>query len=291
MDSTDDYNGKRKKGGWQHKIFKLVILIIVAIFFYLILSFIYIEFFKSATDKDYVFELNLKKYDYLYKKDQNSKKTVLKGSSTSVAGCILDSFYYEHVSQSIPCIINKNKYTALEVYFNKLKQMLPEITEKEFNSSDFLEKIGIIDFSRVLDFNRISDYRIGLDKNVTRLTNREYLYFQILGETEIYLSPISQLKLLKPLREDNKHYKNFTEIISKENLESLYNDEENKDIFVIEAKLNFGDMLYVPAFYFSYIKNNSSKENLCLELIYNSTSRVTNTMMKVLLDDDLNEQI
>jgi hypothetical protein len=52
---------ERKKNEMQHKIFKAVILIIVAVFFYLIISFVYIEFFKKS-DKDYVFNLNAEKY-------------------------------------------------------------------------------------------------------------------------------------------------------------------------------------------------------------------------------------
>ncbi len=52
---------ERKKNDFQHKLFKAVILIIVAIFFYLILSFVYIQFFKKS-DKDYVFNMNAEKY-------------------------------------------------------------------------------------------------------------------------------------------------------------------------------------------------------------------------------------
>lgn len=56
----------KSKGGFQHRLFKFIILVIVAIFFYLIISFVRIEFSKD--DKmSYSFEFNKHRYDYLDK--------------------------------------------------------------------------------------------------------------------------------------------------------------------------------------------------------------------------------
>ena len=66
--SNEEHN-KRKKGSLQHKIFKVVILVIVAVFLYLIVSFLKIEFFKR-NNVDYKFELNAEKSNYLDKRDK-----------------------------------------------------------------------------------------------------------------------------------------------------------------------------------------------------------------------------
>ena len=58
---------EKRKGEFQHKLFKFAVLIIVFVFFCLIVGFIYVEFFGSAnTDTtNAIFEINNERYNYL----------------------------------------------------------------------------------------------------------------------------------------------------------------------------------------------------------------------------------
>jgi hypothetical protein len=92
-DSEDEHR-KRKKGSFQHKLFKVIILIIVAVFFLLIFSFLKIEFFRSK-NVDYKFDLNSDKYNYLEKLD---KYFYYSKDNKKIDECDVEKFYGEHVS-------------------------------------------------------------------------------------------------------------------------------------------------------------------------------------------------
>ena len=65
---VDKQKNHEQSNNYQHKIFKAVILVIVAIFFCLILYFFYIQFVNSGSNIDPFFQKFAEKYNYIYNK-------------------------------------------------------------------------------------------------------------------------------------------------------------------------------------------------------------------------------
>lgn len=148
------------KGSTQHKIFKAVILIIVAIFGYLIYSFIKIEFFGMLKSKKYMnFETFNEKYEYLFNKDKKFKYT--NSELNEVEECKLDTFYSNYVSPSKPCIIkfSKENRKLVKDIQNELSVIeTSQETEKLKKEEKYLLKNLLLDNKNYKMFNEILKY-------------------------------------------------------------------------------------------------------------------------------------
>lgn len=120
--------------------------------------------------------------------------------------------------------------------------------------------------------------------------NFEYFHFQIEGTTEIYLSHIFNINSLRPYRQektvDAKNKSIFREILSDSNLEKV--KKENKSFQVYKAKLNKGDLLFIPSFYFRQVKS-SGEVNANLNYKFKTHSRILNSVMMSLFDEKITE--
>jgi hypothetical protein len=320
---------KRKRGGSiQHKIFKMIILLIVGVFCYLIVSFLYIDFTKHKSSANHIFELNMEKYNYLYEKDKDSSTSNSNSNSNlnkyttdndmNVEICNINKFYSEYISQHKPCIIKLKEGKEYNKYFTnakttigdaKIKSLNPEeeLTKlkdsKEVKLNGIMNEIGVLNFAKILDL--IDIYFIShttSSKSIDHirephpmLTSKTFMYLQMDGEKTIMLSPITQMKKLFPFKNNTSTSTStvFNTIYSKENFFELFSrlkDYGRRDqVILLKASLKEGDMLFVPSYYFIHtqVENNKNGVSTTLRYEFKSTSRILDTMFKVLFDDDL----
>jgi hypothetical protein len=292
----DDHKGKRKEST-QHKVFKVVILLIVGVFCYLIISFVKIEFFRNKTE--YNFELNSGKYNYLDLKDKAWTFNYTNNSDNLLDECNMKDFFSEQVSNSKPCIIRKS-YSELEAYYQNAINVLADskLTEvdklktksnTELNLQGAANKIGFMNFAKIFSFSSLWISYGDKNKLISDpvLHNKEYLFLQIDGERKFFLSPITQINKLNPYRNkenEKKSYMIFNPIFSHENLNHLYISKPSQQIIILKTELKKGDMLYIPAYFF--VQETNEDENISLKFEFDNNSRILNTMYKVLFDDN-----
>jgi hypothetical protein len=282
MIEYEDHQHKYKRGNMQHKIFKVVILIFVAVFFYLIFSFIKIEFFNSSDTNitDYSFKINSEKYKYLHKIDQKFYN--------SIKECDIENFYINHIAINMPCFIKKEN-SELTSLLARAKNIINELSEKakvensEQNLQGVYNGIGSLSFTNILDFPNLflsNSYIEGLPK----LTSNNYIMLQLEGQRKFYLSPCSEINSLEPFRinSDNKSFIKFNKIYSKKDLSLEPNDSK---VTVLSVNLNEGDALFIPSYFFFQDKLEVGEKDKILIFEYESGNRVLNTMFKVLFDD------
>jgi len=167
-----ELKNKQNKNSTSHRIFKGVILFIVAVFFYLIYSFVKIQFFSHNKNKGFNFEYNALKYKYLDIRDQNFSYLSHKNRG-QLEECNLKDFYFEHVTNHKPCIIQNKSSSELAIYFEKVQDILKEnlISFRDGTSNDkneqiqknFIEKnlkglfnkIGVMEFAKILNFSQL----------------------------------------------------------------------------------------------------------------------------------------
>lgn len=309
----DEEHRKRKKGSVQHRLFKVVILLIVAVFFFLIFSFLRIEFFKSNTN-DYKFDLNSEKYNYLERIDNFFYYSK---DNKNLDECDLNNFYYEHISEYKPCKISNFKSNLdLKNYVENIKKILVDnkITIDEFKKSKtrseenyinllgYINKFGFLNIMETLEFNNLFFRYEFENKNFgykAISTDKNYFFIQIEGSREFILSPITQINKIKPKREnlDSNNLINFNLVESEKDFFLMENEQEERQsqkdnypkIFKVILKEN--EILYVPSYFFIQerkIENkNSIENNVSLKFEFLSNSRILNNMYKVLFDDNL----
>ncbi len=270
---------KNKNGNFLHKLFKFVILFIVAIFIYLIISFIRLEFFKS-TGIDYKFNMKSEKYDILDKVDQEFFYL----DDGNIEDCEEDSFYTSHVINHQPCVFINGDVDTQE-YLSKAKKYIKDeinLNSAKLNIRGAEHKIGMMDFCKYLDFMDLfvesNDQNFEkktedslLDKNEgSPLIDKDLVISVIEGSVEVAVSPITQINRLNPYKKNNiaeDDYKQamlFEPIYIKDNLFDAHNkvDEDNKKrvwdsknkLIVMSKVLNEGDVLYLPAFFFKQFR-------------------------------------
>lgn len=104
------------------------------------------------------------------------------------------------------------------------------------------------------------------------------------------LSPISQLNVLNPYRDESVKWNHdkFNTIYSELDFFEKILDKPN--FLFLKARLTPGDILYIPSYYFKQFKILSEKERY-LKYTFESNNRVLDTMLKVLYDDSISEDL
>jgi len=217
------------KGELQHKLFKLVILIIAFIFCCLIGGFIYItltstsaknttkiieeKFFTeeaklNSNEKYHKIISNLDKYYYLYLSNKSFNKN-----------CSSDNFYKIQIYNHIPCISNIN----ITYIINKYLEFISKTIYNKKNGNENFFKIPKLDNKGKLFINN---------------SNKKI---------KILLAPISQIK----------YYNSYKKKNDEDNIYNIYlknNIDERKDTIYYEFILNKSEYLYIPSYYFIQIK-------------------------------------
>ncbi len=260
---------EKRKGEFQHKLFKFAVLIIVFVFFCLIVGFIYVEFFGSAnTDTtNAIFEINNERYNYLNSIDQSFYHQ----NDIQIAQCNISSFYIDHISNNIPCIISYEK--ATEEY-----RTFIESVSNHRNNKEQLSLISFVNY--LLKFIQI---KIGKEINNLSIATSDSRnkFFINLSEKEkntFTLSPISQINKLNPYK--NETYREYGVIYAKEDLFTLSNE-----IILFSVELKKGDMLYVPSYYFVEMKEKEYNDMILYE--YNNNNKLMEIAFKALFDDNV----
>jgi hypothetical protein len=287
-----DENLKRKKGSFQHKLFKVVILLIVAVFFYLIYSFVKIEFFNSSSDSNYSLHINNEKYEYLEKLESNF---IFSKNKDFIDECDLDNFYSDNLYNHKPCIIKFNKMT--QIYLEKIENILIEnklqakpnnikTNDNQINLQGVISKIGFLDFMEYMEFDNLYLRYAEPDKNLKSpiVSDNIYFFLQLEKSKEFRLSPITQIRKFSPIKKTsgNKFYK-FNPIEISDDLFSLSNGEVS-NLIILKAKLEKGDILFVPSYFFIQMKEIEERD-ITLKYEFKSYSRLLDTLFKVLFDD------
>lgn len=285
-------NSNHKKGSLQHKIFKVIILVIVAVFFYLIYSFVKIEFFKRNSQSDYSLELNSEKFDYLEKLD---RLFLYSKNKKYVDDCNLEEFYTQNLVVHKPCVIKKSEST--DIYLKNINQILVEnkldskpsnikTVENSINLKGLVGKIGFLEFMEYLEYDNLY-LRFGseINNNLSNssATNKHLVLIQLDQAMEIRLSPITQIKKYNSHR--NIIDLNLLKFNSIEITDDLFSfDDKDSETIILKIKLNKGDIIYIPPYFF--VQEKHSKENdVSLRFEFKSNSRLLDTLFKVLYDD------
>lgn len=269
-----DHDKEKRKGQFQHKIFKFIILLIVIAFLCLIFSFIYIEFFGSRGSNSKLsaisYEKNILRYDYLHQNDLKFYSNYNK----RIPLCDTDRFYYSHISKALPCIV---KYETANEEHKQYIIKAKELYKKNNVSSNTLGLLPLVtkylEYSEMTIFNAYNELKKGVYAD-----DKAKFYIQIDGDSNYHLAPISIINDISPVK--NETYKQFNTIYSKVDL-------SNKDtVMVMKGDLNEGDMVYVPSYFFIQCNWVSKSEFSLLRFEYNSVPRHLNNLFTVLFDDN-----
>ena len=219
------------KGEFQHRMFKLIILIIAFVFICLIGGFIYITISNNSTSfkiKTKIIDVNFpteesilesnEKYYKLISKVDLINSNLLNNTQTKI--CSENNFYKIQIYNHIPCISNNNITNLINKYFNMLSNEIYNIK----NNNDNYFKIAKMDNMGRLCINN-SDKKIN-----------------------ILLAPISQIKYFNSYQK--KSNSDIINIYLKNNIDDI------KDVIYYEFNLDKFDYIYIPSYYFIQIKNN-----------------------------------
>ena len=250
---------KRKKdiskGEFQHRMFKLLILIIAFIFCCLIGGFIYITLtlnsprntIKIIEDKfsteESILNSNEKYYKIISNLDKHFSHLLLNNSSTRV--CSHDYFYKTQIYYHLPCITNINITSLINKY---LEYISKEIYNKENNNENFF-KMPKLDNNGRFCINK-SDKKIN-----------------------ILLAPVSQIKYFNSYQQ--KDNEDFINIYLKNNI------DDRKDIIYYEFIVNKFDFIYIPSYFFIQIKADL-EDFICYE--YQDLSPFNDMVFKILFN-------
>lgn len=252
-----EYESK-SKGEFQHRIFKFIILIFVFIFVCLIFGFIYIEFFGSEVENNSpknFYKINSKIYDILSSIDN----TFYSKEDFKIEECNKDTFYNKNIIEGIPCIIKNERNESPENminFVNKILKFDQRIKGKEF-------KLNIN--------NPYSDNFPKFIYVYNTEIKKEIFHFR--------MSPISQIKMLNPLRNDTSQF--FNILYSQLN---FFDENEKKDLILIEATINSGDILFIPAYFFYQCKENKCNDKIDI-FQYKESNKLSNFIFKALFND------
>ena len=267
----------KRKGEFEHKLFKFIILVIVFVFFCLILGFIYVQFFSTSNPSaitNYVFEINSNRYEFLNQLD----RTYYQNINHNLPQCEINKFYTNHITQHLPCII---KYTNT----TNEHQLFIQNIFKAIESSNKSE-ISLVPFVNV--FLKFLTLKIGGEIQNMQIpySDSKSKFFVSKGENrKIIISPISQINQLKPTK--NETYQDFNSLYSGIDLFSLNNEST---IIKFEVTLENGDLLYVPEYFFIQSKDAISQEDNLIVYEYSTSNKLLEITFKALFDEHI-EQI
>ena len=283
-----DYNEKAK-GEFQHRMFKLVILIIVFIFCSLIAGFIYITITSSSSSKktlkiidnnyqteESILQSNEQYYSLLKSLDENFYNLINKMNKTQLLMCDKNKFYIRHISSHTPCIYKYNSSDDISI--------LDNIKNNNFITSNFAPKnIDFIDkFMKLISIEYYNKNNGNEEyfKN-PRLDNIGRVIINNSNKkVHIFISPISQIEYFYSFQ--NKSSSDIINIYLKNNIDVNIKDKsvnEEKKIIYYEFNLNQADFLYIPSYYFIQIKE--SIENL-VSYEYQDLSLFNDMVYKIL---------
>lgn len=268
-----DNDKNKRKGQFQHKIFKFIVLIIVIAFFCLIFSFIYIEFFGSKGSNEklsaYVYEKNSKRYDYL---KQNDLKFYF-DFNKKIPYCDVDRFYYSHIARAVPCIV---KYDTANDNYRQYVTKAKTLINSNSISSNTLGLLPVV--SKYLEYSAMKIYNAynPLSKGVFA-DDKAKVYIQMTNISNYQVAPISLINDVSPVK--NETYKPFNTIYSNIDFSTMNSK------LIMKGGLNEGDMLFLPSYFF--IQSNWDSKSDCGLLLfeYNAAPRHLNNLFTVLFDD------
>lgn len=267
----------KRKGEFEHKLFKFIILVIVFVFFCLILGFIYVQFFSTSNPNEitnYVFEINSNRYEYLNQLDQ----TFYQNINHKLPQCEINYFYTKHISQHLPCII---KYTNT----TNEHQLFIQNIFKGIEANNKTE-ITLVPFVNV--FLKFLTLKIGGEIQNMQIpySDSKSKFFVSKGENrKIIISPISQINQLKPKK--SATFQDFNSLYSGIDLFSINNEST---VIKFEVTLENGDLLYVPEYFFIQSKDAITPENNLILYEYNTSNKLLEITFKALFDEHI-EQI
>ena len=268
------------KGEFQHKLFKIIILIILFVFLILIFKFFYITFFPSnkninvpLNNLEKLLKLHSNKINELNSNDEEFFKQL----NNNFLYCNLDNFVIENINKNLPCIININNSNIN--YKNFIEKLNNNIKNNNFND---IEKFFLFeDYFYLIDYkyynNSIENY---LKFPILEGFSKIFINFDN-NEKHFIVSPISQILKLKVFR--NEINKNFNSIYSNNNFYNETKNEKNNLIF-IKFKIKKGELLFIPSYYF--IQTNTTLNNV-IEYNYDDNNIILDLSFKTLFDDEL----
>ena len=246
----------KEKGEFQHKIFKLIILLIAFIFCCLIGGFVYITITSSSSKKEMtskiierrfsteesIIQSNQKYYQIISDIDKDNYNLLLNKNITKE--CSMSNFYKTYIYQHIPCISKNNITNLADKYF---KYISTKIYNENNGNEDHL-KMPKLDNNGRICFNN-SEKKI-----------------------KILLLPISQIKFYntKKIESDDTDIINF---YLKDNI------DDRKNAIYYEFILDKFDYIYIPSYYFIQVKE-SLNNFICYE--YQDLSFLNDIIFKIL---------
>ena len=271
------------KGDFQHKMYKLIILIIVFIFICLIGGFIYVTFSSTSpnysqqtyNDKKAIMKSNEKYYKTLTSTDE---LTFIKNNNkTSLSICNKENFYKEQIYYHLPCIYNNSKENdeCLSI-LNRLQNLkdYSHVSVDDLGTISFIDKyFKYLTIETYNKFNENSDY-FSFPKlnNVGRI-----LINYSKQKLNLYLCPVSQIGNFNSFKK--KSNSEYLELYLKN---SIYDQKEK--LVYYKTILNEGDFIYVPSYYFLEIKE---KVEGLLSYEYQDISTFQDAAFKALYDIEI----
>lgn len=254
---------ENSKGEFQHRMFKLIILIIVFIFCGLIAGFIYITLTSSISpkslkvkDPNYNTEESIIKSNEKYRKMINNLDfytftAIKKNNNTDKFNCDINNFYKNYISNHFPCVYRYNVTDNIYILNNiKNKKDLTHLSTREIGTIDFIDKYMKLLF---IEFYHKNNNNNEFFKN-PRLDNvARVIINNSVQKVHIYLSPISQIEYFNWYQ--NKSTSDIVNFYLKNNIDDKIRDNSGeKDIIYYEFDLNEADLIYIPSYYFIQIK-------------------------------------
>ena len=276
------------KGEFQHRMFKLIILIIVFVFCCLIIGFIYITLTSSSSSKqglkiidnkyqteESILKSNEKYHSIIEKQDYKYYDLINKNNKTSLLKCDIKNFYKKHISAHFPCLYTFNETDDI-LKLNNIKNN-KDIYETKSNTRafDYFDKyMKLLDVELYNKNNGNGEYF----KN-PRLDNLGRIIINNSNKkVHIYVSPLSQIKYFNSYQ--NKSNSEIVNFYLKNNIDDKLKDNfEEKSIIYYEFDLNEADFIYIPSYYFIQIKE--SAENL-ISYEYQDISMFNDMVFKIL---------
>ena len=254
---------ENSKGEFQHRMFKLIILIIVFIFCGLIAGFIYITLTSSISpkslkvkDPNYNTEESIIKSNEKYRKMINNLDfytftAIKKNNNTDKFNCDINNFYKNYISNHFPCVYRYNVTDKIYILNNiKNKKDLTHLSTREIGTIDFIDKYMKLLF---IEFYHKNNNNNEFFKN-PRLDNvARVIINNSVQKVHIYLSPISQIEYFNWYQ--NKSTSDIVNFYLKNNIDDKIRDNSGeKDIIYYEFDLDEADLIYIPSYYFIQIK-------------------------------------
>lgn len=254
---------ENSKGEFQHRMFKLIILIIVFIFCGLIAGFIYITLTSSISpkslkvkDPNYNTEESIIKSNEKYRKMINNLDfytftAIKKNNNTDKFNCDINNFYKNYISNHFPCVYRYNVTDNIYILNNiKNKKDLMHLSTREIGTIDFIDKYMKLLF---IEFYHKNNNNNEFFKN-PRLDNvARVIINNSVQKVHIYLSPISQIEYFNWYQ--NKSTSDIVNFYLKNNIDDKIRDNSGeKDIIYYEFDLDEADLIYIPSYYFIQIK-------------------------------------